>query len=190
MNRVCVFIDGSNFYHNLKNSLGETHIDFSKFLKNVCDRIGGEARLIRCYYYNAPVNKQVFPERAKEQQRFLDKLRFIPKFEVRLGRLEKKYYRCPMCGEKISIECPKCSFEAGFTFIEKEVDVKIAVDMISFARKDIYDVGVLVSNDGDFKSVLQELKELGKMTVYAGFSVTNELQEHADDFIKLDKKYF
>ncbi len=66
--KVMIFIDGSNFYHALKN-LGVTSIDF----KHLCDSlIGRERELVRVYYYNAPVNQSEEPERYKRQQKFFN----------------------------------------------------------------------------------------------------------------------
>jgi len=45
---------------------------------------------------------------------------------------------------------------------EKKVDVKIAIDMVSYAYEDGYDVGILVSGDGDFLPVIKKVKALGK----------------------------
>ena len=32
MERVCVYVDGSNLYHGLKNECGQTDLDFGKFV--------------------------------------------------------------------------------------------------------------------------------------------------------------
>ena len=37
MERVMVFIDGSNLYHGLKNALGHARIDLSKFVELLCE---------------------------------------------------------------------------------------------------------------------------------------------------------
>lgn len=45
---------------------------------------------------------------------------------------------------------------------EKKVDVKIAIDMVSYAYEDAYDTGILVSGDGDFLPVIKKIKTLNK----------------------------
>ncbi len=45
---------------------------------------------------------------------------------------------------------------------EKKIDVKIAIDMVSHAYEDSYDVGVLVSGDGDFLPVIKKVRDLNK----------------------------
>ena len=44
---------------------------------------------------------------------------------------------------------------------EKGVDVRLAVDFLMMAVRDEYDVGVLMSNDTDFRPVLEEVIRLG-----------------------------
>lgn len=170
MQKICIFIDGSNLYHNLKNCWGNVLIDFKSFpnaiSSEIRNRINEETNLIRTYYYTAPAKRADDPEKASLEQKFFSYLRHLPKFEVKLGRL------VPRRG----------------TWVEKEVDVTLAVDMMSLARKNIYDIGVLISDDGDFRSVLHEIKDMGKIPVYAGFSETQVLLDESDLFIDLRKE--
>ncbi len=64
--RVMIFIDGSNFYHGLKNIIGKVNIDFRKLAEKLC----GQRELVRTYYYNAPVERQGNEERYRSQQKF------------------------------------------------------------------------------------------------------------------------
>ena len=50
----------------------------------------------------------------------------------------------------------------GNTYIEQGVDVQLAVNMIEFAYRDIYDTATLISGDSDFVSAIQFVKDLGK----------------------------
>ena len=63
--------------------------------------------------------------------------------------------------------------------IEKKVDIKIAIDIISLAYEDAYDTAVLVSGDGDFIPVVKKIKELDKeVEVWAfKYSMANMLKE-------------
>ena len=58
----------------------------------------------------------------------------------------------------------KASFDkiASSGAIEKKVDIKIAIDIISLAYENVYDTAVLVSGDGDFVPVVKKVKELDK----------------------------
>ena len=63
--------------------------------------------------------------------------------------------------------------------IEKKVDIKIAIDIISLAYENAYDTAVLVSGDGDFVPVVKMVKELDKhLEVWAfRYSLANILRE-------------
>ncbi len=87
--RVIVFIDGSNFYHILKDILGETRqlmdFDFVNFIKYLI----GKRKLIRTYYYSAPLDRNKNEEIYSKQQRFFEKLKKLPDFELILCRMQK-----------------------------------------------------------------------------------------------------
>lgn len=55
---------------------------------------------------------------------------------------------------------------------EKEIDVKLATDMLSSAFEDRYDTCILVSGDGDFKPVLKKIISLEKKVEVWAFRVT------------------
>jgi uncharacterized LabA/DUF88 family protein len=75
----------------------------------------------------------------------------------------------------------KASFDkiASSGAIEKKVDIKIAIDIISLAYENAYDTAVLVSGDGDFIPVVKKVKELDKkVEVWAfRYSLANKLKE-------------
>ncbi len=52
MERVCIFIDGSNFYHALKEASLPVNVDFGKLGANLTRP---NRRHIHTYYYNAPL---------------------------------------------------------------------------------------------------------------------------------------
>lgn len=135
--RVMVFIDGSNFYHALKQKHGHARIDFAHMVEAL---VGPDRDLVRVYYYNAPVNAQEVPEQHRRQQRFLGAVRRLPYFEVKLGRLVRRPHG----------------------LVEKGVDVRLATDMVAAGLRDRYDVAVLVSGDGDFADAVQVVKDAGK----------------------------
>lgn len=75
----------------------------------------------------------------------------------------------------------KASFDkiASGGFIEKKVDIKIAIDIISLAYENAYDTAVLVSGDGDFVPVVKKVKEMDKnVEIWAfKYSLANTLKE-------------
>ncbi len=51
--------------------------------------------------------------------------------------------------------------------VEKQVDVAIAVDLVTMAFRDQYDVAYLLSVDADFVSAVREVQRLGKIVFAA-----------------------
>ncbi|MFW9969788.1 MAG: NYN domain-containing protein [Candidatus Odinarchaeota archaeon] len=72
--------------------------------------------------------------------------------------------------------------------MEKKVDIKIAVDMVSLAYENKYDIAVLVSGDGDFVPVIKKIKDLDKSVELWAFkySLANTLKEQ----IELSKIFY
>jgi uncharacterized LabA/DUF88 family protein len=52
---------------------------------------------------------------------------------------------------------------------QKQVDVKIAVDMVSYAYRKRFDLAVLASGDGDLTPAVRMLRDLGKQVEVASF---------------------
>ena len=164
MERVVVFIDGSNLYCCLKAVRGITKFDFVYMV----NRIIAGRNLIRVYYYNAPVNPHEDAVQYKEQQKFFNMIKSLPYFELKLGRLVKRDQR----------------------IVQKGVDVKLATDMVAFAGKNIYDTAVLISADGDFADAVQHVKDLGKhVEVAYPEKKFFHLKNVCDKFIYLDESY-
>jgi len=143
--RVFVFIDGSNFYHSLKKSFGSAKIDLASFLQQISN-----GTYTKAFYYTSPIDQKDSLEKSRAQQRFLARITKIPNLELFLGRLERR----------------------NNTKVEKGVDVKIAVDMLSNAFHDKYDTAILVSNDADFVPLVKEIQQLGKQVININFPKT------------------
>ena len=80
--------------------------------------------------------------------------------------------------------------ESGAVWVEKAVDVMIAVDMISMAHRDRYDVAYLLSADGDFTPAVDEVRGMGKKVFAASPLRGAALARHVDTFIRLKRDFF
>lgn len=160
--RVAIFIDGSNFYHGLKAAFGITRIDFRQLSLALCQG----RKLVRTYYYNAPVIKQDDEARYRRQQQFFEVLYKTPYLTVHLGRLEKR---------------------PDGKIVEKGVDIKIASDMLRLAYSDAYDTAILVSADGDYVDAVEGVKERGKHVENAYFNrgSSYHLRKACDRFVEI-----
>lgn len=159
--RVAVFIDGSNFYHGAKRNGFKPTVDFNKLSMELAK----DRNLIRTYYYTAPLNQKDNSEGYKNQQRFFQRLHNTNCLTLKLGRLEKR----------------------DRTYVEKGIDVAIAVDMLSMAYSNSIDVFYLVSADADFVPVVDEIKRIGKKVFNVSFAngASYHLRNTCDGYVKL-----
>ncbi len=165
-NRVAIFIDGSNLYHALRDNFSRVDLNFTDFTSKLC----AGRPLFRTYYYNVLQDPSQRPEGFREQQEFLDVLKKTPYLEVRLG------------GMKLSQGVP----------VEKGIDIMLATDMLHFAWNNLYDVGILVSGDGDFAYALQAAKNMGKHVEVAYFesNISKSMLDVADNRHLLNQEFF
>jgi uncharacterized LabA/DUF88 family protein len=166
LDRVMIFIDGSNMYHSLKSHFKRADLDIGRF----CNKLLDKRRLVRTYYYNAKVGMKEEPERYKDQQKFFTSIAAIPYTELRLGRLV--YNNWP--------NSPP---------YEKGVDIQLATDMITHSFKNNYDVTVLVAGDTDYVGALQAVKDNGKNVEVALFGkerTSLQLRKVSDRVVTID----
>ncbi|MFA5125804.1 MAG: NYN domain-containing protein [archaeon] len=170
--RAIIFIDGSNFYHILKSTFGSSKsmndFDFQSFVKHITQN----KELIRTYYYSAPLDKNKDPAVYAKQQKFFEELKKIPSFELILCRMQK--------GKQ----------NGKTTYMVKEDDIHIAVDMVKLAYNNAYDVAILVSTDGDFVPAIEAVKERGKKVMNIGFETkfSWHLRQKSDEFSQIKTK--
>lgn len=146
-NRAIVFIDGSNLYHDLINNFGKANLGFLAF----ANFLSRNNKLVKVYYYSAPINQRDNPEGYRRQQQFFSSLSKIQRFEVKLGRLEKRSSGPP---------------------VEKGVDVTLAVDMVALAYSNVFDIAILVSGDADFVPAIRAVQDFGKKVTNVCFPKT------------------
>lgn len=163
MNRVCVFIDGSDFYFALKRNNHATRVDYYELSKAL---VGPDRQLIRAYYYNASYDPSLSPDKWKGQQPFLDSLDKMPFLELRLGKL-----------------IPQT--DGGFR--ETGVDVRLACDLVYYAAKNIYDTAIIITEGTEFSDAISKVKEFGKQVEMGFFpdGQPKELIRAADTIIPL-----
>ena len=160
--RVTVFIDGSNIYHGLKNNFGRTVLDYNKFGRELS---GSDRHLVRVYIYTSPLPRVNNEQKYQAQQRFFAKLHQTPYVELKLGKLVPR----------------------GNTMVEKGVDILMAIDMLKYANSDNYDTAIIVTGDGDFAEAVTAVKDQGKHVELAYFhGGANALKQVCDKFTLLD----
>ena len=199
--RAILFIDGSNFYHGA-NRLGVAtgDLDYQALARKLI--LNRELAGIR--YYVGKVSASL--PRIASQSKFLRDLR-EQGVNVSLGRIERKLIQPNKNPAIVELEkliaASKQDIEAAFLgelqtlcktkfpqYTEKRVDVSIAVDMVTMAQANDYDVAYLLSADGDFVPAVNAVKALGKNVFAASPASGLELAKVVDAFIPLQREWF
>lgn len=164
--RVSIFIDGSNLYHSLK-AINVKKIDFEKLVGELC-----KTRILKtAFYYIAPLDITTNEEKYWKHQKFLAELEKISGFKVILCTLRR--YR---------------NKDGTLGFEVKGDDVYLANDMLVGAYENLYDTAILVSGDEDFIPVINTLKRLNKKVENAFFVSTSskKLRKLCDKAVNLN----
>jgi len=141
--RYALFIDGG-YFRKVLREFQEPRISYLKLSQAVAGR---EERL-RTYYYDCPpfVGRRPSPD-DKERQRNFDSfkraLEFLPRFQVRLGRLARY------------------DTAEGVKFIQKKVDILLAVDLVKLSLEHQIQRAVLIAGDSDFVPAIQIARDAG-----------------------------
>ncbi len=182
--RVAVFIDAQFFVKSF-HSLGSTHYDFQKVIAKIV--IPG--RITRAWYYDAPPPPYLTPERKSADARLKNAVSGLPFFEFEEGRLMPRTRKVCICSTN--------KWERAKYWEQKGVDVKLAIDMLSKAQRQEYDVAVLVSGDSDFVDLVKLVKEIGKHVVNVHsprnaectYFPSGRLEQTCDDCIIMDTQF-
>jgi uncharacterized LabA/DUF88 family protein len=169
---LMIFIDGGYLRERVKESTVKkeiTHKGFETFIARIRNYVSlplvfGD--LIRVYYYDAIPEEN--DERRKELKQFFKMINLISPCQVRLGELVKT--------------------DNGYR--QKGVDILMAVDAVSKAYENHFDIAVILCGDRDFIELIKAIKDAGKRVFgcYSPEHVSDELKQFFDYRIELNNK--
>ena len=141
--------------------------------------MAGGQDILRTYYYdclphqNDPPTRQE-SERYAQARRFHDALRMLPRFEIRLGRLQRR-------GE---------DSQGRPLYQQKRVDILLGVDMVQLAAKGHIREAVLVAGDSDFIPAVTAAKSEGVIvTLFHGQHCHGDLMREVDERQRFDQTF-
>ena len=163
--KVAVFIDGGYLDH-LRDHRNLGRLDLEKLVHSVV----GEGELLRAYYYTCmpflskPPTEEERSRYAKKDQ-FLSVVRRLPRFEVRLGKIQR-------IGDEVR---------------QKRVDILLAIELVSLAWKRNIDWAVVVAGDSDFVPAVEQAKDAGVVVrlLYFHESCHDELLDAVDERVEI-----
>jgi len=169
--RVQVFIDQSNLYKVVEKAYPGHQLDYKKLAM----KLVGRRKLVRINIYVSTLNPEWDSEPSKAQERFISALIDVPFVTVKTRLLRYK----PIMKHGIRVGMKRDR--------EKGIDILLATDMLSQAYVGGYDSMILVSGDGDYAPVLEEIKKMGKRVENAFLeeSRSNALRRVSDIFVDL-----
>lgn len=136
--RVGIFIDGPNLYAGARTLLGDGRIDIPRFVRWAA----AGRQIVEACYWSAQLDQSVNPAAYAGQRRFFAHLeRTIPNGRVGRASLQNR---------------------GNGRWVEKGVDVGVALDLVVGAYRDAWDVGILVSGDGDLARAAELACAMGK----------------------------
>jgi uncharacterized LabA/DUF88 family protein len=147
MERVFVYIDGSNLYRNLKQiNCASMNFNFRAFINHFV--VNKKLMGIRYYIGQIIPNDNILKslELHKHQQILFEKLQKQGIYVVR-GRIR----------------------QLGNIFTEKGVDVRIGIDLVEGAYENRFDTALVVSSDGDLAPALEMVVRKNKTVEVVGF---------------------
>ena len=175
MSRIAIFIDAGYFQVMTREEFGVPRIDFGK----LAAKMAGGKEILRTYYYDC-LPYQSNPPTADEADRFSKRQRFhyalerIPRFQVRLGRLE--YRGKTTAGEPI--------------FEQKRVDILMGVDLALFAAKHQITDAAVLAGDSDFLPAIEAAKPEGVVVhLFHGLSPHRDLVSTCDERTRIDQAF-
>jgi|GEM_PF-491755 len=194
-NKVIVFVDANNWYHNVKLLFKPSKISIVKISNLICKNLGLDLKEIRWYIS--------IPDISDGEKEYFEHMRFLNLLEkegikVITRKLQRLSSKEILKKKRETIEnldlCKNCKplIEASFLELadikrkEKGIDVWVAIDMVkkSIVDKEC-DVCVLISGDGDFVPAVDLIKKTGKriLSAFVPFGYSTELRNSTEYFI-------
>ena len=191
--KVNILFDGGFFTRKFEEQNGhfpsaqEVEVEVGKIMSSLSAKTNGETKdiLFRVYYYDCkPFDETVKDSTGKNdydfskskiykrQTAYLNDLRKLDKFAVRLGELSFDGWKPDLHNQQ----------KMKPDFKQKGVDMKVGLDMALMALKHLVDKVVLVAGDSDFVAPMKFVSKEGlQVYLYSmGHKVKFRLIEHCD----------
>lgn len=161
--RGAIFIDRGYLSKILKSNFNNRIIDYLKLCNKIC--LDLKIERLRTYAYTCmPLVRKGNSEdisRESRVQKFITKLKRLPRFEVKLGKLQI----------------------IGNQFKQKMIDVLMSLDIATMSYENQIQYAVLIAGDSDFIPAIKKAKDYGVIVhlYYHPSSVHNEILDEVDE---------
>ncbi|MFW6114293.1 MAG: NYN domain-containing protein [bacterium] len=125
---------------------------------------------------------------AKYQTALQESIRLAPRFAFRTGQLRWRGWKCGFRPSQ-DPNTPAKNMNWRPEFEQKQVDIKIGLDIAWLASKSIAEIIAIASNDTDFVPAMKFARREGvqvRLLTFAGVSAHNNLVGHSDYVTEID----
>ena len=166
-NKSIVYIDGENFVHSAIGLLGKgktrddlIELDLKKMISTI---VGHKKEAIEVRYYTTKIKFSGVT--VKTHNRLKEIVEFNARWLSRLASQEIKVVRAGILRSRESKPCKKCGLISD-TFVEKGLDVRLAVDIIEVSIRSNSRKIYLLSSDLDLLPAIEFAKAHKNKVVY------------------------
>jgi uncharacterized LabA/DUF88 family protein len=150
--RAVAFFDGQNLYHAARHAFGYTYPNYDPVLLGAAVCNGQVWDLAEVRFYTG------VPDRGDDafwHHFWTNKL-------AQIGRRGAAVYSRSLVYRNRAVRLPDGSQHSYLTGEEKGIDVRLAIDIISMAWQNMFDVALVFSQDQDLSEVAREIREIGR----------------------------
>lgn len=150
--RSIVFVDGQNLFHAAREAFGYTfpNYDILALAQAICSKHAWIATQTRFYTGIPDASDDAFWHHF-----WTGKLRIMSQRGVQV-------FSRPLRYRNKKVRLRDGTIETFLSGEEKGIDVRIALDVIRLARQNLYDVGIIFSQDQDLSEVAEEIRVLAR----------------------------
>lgn len=184
--QTVVFFDGQNLFHHARAAFGCTYPDYSPLALavRICKGRGLTLHEIRFYTGMPDPNRDPFWSH------------FWSAKLLAMSRAGIKTFSRPLRYRKKTLQISDGIEYESVVAEEKGIDVRIALDVIRMARRNLLDVALLFSQDQDFSEVADKVRALAReqerwIKIACAFpsspTASNKLGIQKTDWIRIDQ---
>lgn len=164
-----------------------------KWIVDAGTRLPGNPRFLRLYWYDGAFDPG--DARHASQRRFFDAIERTPGIRLRRGHVLEytPKWQYPLKQALRALDVDSKDFERHFRFrpelVQKGVDTRITLDLVSLAQRRVYDVAVLIAGDRDLAEPVRVAQDEGRRVIVAtpaGAGLAWELKHLADGVLTID----
>ena len=150
--RAIAFVDGQNLFYAAKNAFGYGYpnYDVAALAATVCRQQNWSLAQVRFY--------TGFPDAADNaywNHFWMAKL-------AQMGRQRVHVFSRPLRYRNQTVHLPNGQAHTFLVGQEKGVDVRLALDVVGLAHRQLYDVAIIFSQDQDLSEVADEIRQIAQ----------------------------